>query len=303
MAEKHQAEPLKSSLIEAGECSPPKVGGEFYIIGATLTPPIGDTTAAEAIATITLNEGKKFSKTLRAVGKRTWGGNWAMPTISEPAPLKPIALTYENAYGGADKAASPTEPQPTCLANYAGLGYLTDAKRCTGVALPQLETAPFIKSPTDRPNPAGFAPMPAFWSPRREELGTVDVEAAKRGACPYSADTQASLHNTAPLDQRFAKPWQGGEVLTLSNILSGLQYGKTCSITLPRITPQLSVTDKGKTRQLNSVCDTFWIDASKNQLYLIYRAAYPTTLAYPDSGLITVSDALEVSNDNQQEAA
>ena len=40
MADQHEGEPLKSGLTVAGECSPPKVGGEFYILGATLTLPL-----------------------------------------------------------------------------------------------------------------------------------------------------------------------------------------------------------------------------------------------------------------------
>lgn len=302
-ADKHENDPLKSALIAATECSPPKVGGEFYILGATLTPPSGGTTAAEANVALTHGNGKKFNKTIRVVGKRLWQGSWVMPGISKPEPLKPISLGYENAYGGTDPDASPKEKQPTCLANYAGKGYLADAKRCKDIALPQLEVAPFINSPSDRPQPAGFGPLPIFWSPRRDEFGTVDLEAAKRGACPYGPDAKATMHNTAPLDQRFPEPWQGGEVLTLTNILSGVQYGKSIKIILPSIAVQLIVADKGQTKTLEAVCDTFWIDAKKNQLYLIYRAAYPMRLAYPDKGWIFVRDAVAAASAKQREAA
>ena len=302
-ADQHEGDPLKSALIAATECSPPKVGGEFYILGATLTPPGRDTTAAEASITLTHSNGRKFDKTIRAIGKRQWQGTWMLPTISKPEPLTAVSLGYENAYGGSDPAPSPKEKHPVYLANYAGKGYVAGAKSCTGIELPQLETAPFVKSPADRPQPAGFGPVPIFWQPRRTEQGTPDLEEAKRGACPYGPDAQATMHNSAPLDQRFPNPWQGGEVLTLTNILSGLQYGKTCSITLPRIAPQLVVADKGVTKQLISVCDTFWIDAKKNQLYLIYRAAYPMRAAYPDKGWITVRDAQAAASAEQREAA
>ena len=104
------------------------------------------------------------------------------------------------------------------------------------------------------------------------------------------------MHNSAPLDQRFTNPWQGGETLTLTNILAGMQYGKTCSITLPRIAPRLTLTENGADKLLNAVCDTFWIDAKKNQLFMIYRAAYPLRLAQADAdeddeSSITVRDA------------
>lgn len=301
--DKHAAEPLKSALNAGAECSPPKAGGEFYIINATLTPPDGGTTAAEASVALTLANGKKFNKTIRVVGKRQWQGSWVMPGISQPEPLKPISLGYENAYGGSDAEASPTEKQPTYLANYAGKGYLADAKRCTGVELPQLEVSPFINSPSDRPQPAGFGPLPAFWAPRRAEQGTIDLEADKRGACPYGPDAQASMNNSAPPDQRFHNPWQGGEILTLSNILAGIPYGKSLNITLPSITPQLILTESDKDKMLNSVCDTFWIDAKKNQLFLIYRAAYPMRLAHDEEGWVIVRDATQAAENTEQREA
>lgn len=300
--DQHEGDPLKSALIAATECSPPKVGGEFYILGATLIPPVGDTTAAEASITLTYANGKKFSKTLRVVGKRKWQGNWLMPSISKPEPLVATSLGYENAYGGSDPDAGPKEKHPTFLANYAGKGYLPDAKRCTGVELPQLEIAPFINSPGDRPEPAGFGPLPLFWAPRRDEQGTPDLSAAKRGACPYGSDALATMNNTAPLDQRFPNPWQGGEVLTLTNILAGLQYGKSCSITLPSITPKINVLDKGEQKSLKAACDTFWIDATKNQLHLIYRAAFPMRLTQADAGWVILRDA-QAAEAEQREAA
>ena len=298
-ADQHEGDPQKSALIAATESSPPKVGGEFYILGATLTPPGRDTTAAEASMTLTHSKGRKFNKTIRAVGKRQWQGTWILPTISKPEPLTPISLGYENAYGGSDPKGG---ARPTYLANYAGKGYVAGAKRCIGV---ELEIAPFINSPADRPQPAGYGPVPAFWEPRRTEQGTPDLKASNRSGCPYGPDAQVTMYNSAPLDQRFPNPWQGGEVLTLTNILAGLQYGKSCSITLPRITPQLTLTENDEDKLLKTVCDTFWIDAKKNQLFLIYRAAYPMRMAQEDEdneGSITVRDAA-AENAEQSEAA
>jgi hypothetical protein len=302
-ADQHEGDPLKSALIAAGECSPPKVGGEFYILGATLTPPERDTTAAEASVTLTPNNGRKFNKTIRVVGKRKWQGTWLLPGISKPEQLASISLGYENAYGGSDPEAGPKEKRPTYLANYAGKGYVSGARSCKDVELPQLEIAPFINSPSDRSQPAGFGPLPVFWEPRRSEQGTPDLEAAKRGGCPYGPDAKASMHNSAPLDQRFPNPWQGGEVLTLTNTLAGLQYGKTCRITLPRNTPQLNLVENGEAKSLACVCDTFWIDAKKNQLFMIYRAAYSMRLAKPSTGWIIVRDAQAVDMLEQSEVA
>jgi hypothetical protein len=302
-ADQHESDPQKSALIAAGERCPPKVGGEFYILGATLPQPNRDTTAAEASITLTHGNGRKFDKTIRIIGKRQWQGTWMLPTISKPEPLAPVSLGYENAYGGSDPEPGPKEKHPVFLANYAGKGYVAGAKSCTGIELPQLEIAPYINRPSDHPQPAGFGPVPVFWQPRRAEQGTPDLEAAKRGGCPYGADAQATMHNSAPMDQRFPNAWQGGETLALTNILAGQQYGKTCRITLPRNTPQLTLVDKGVSKQLGSVCDTFWIDAKKNQLFMIYRAAYPTRTAYPDKGWIIVRDAHAAENAAQEEAA
>jgi len=301
--DQHEGEPLKSALIAAAETSPPKVGGEFYILGATLTPPNAETVAAEASVALTYSNGKKFNKTIRVVGKRKWQGTWLLPGISKPEPLSAISLGYENAYGGTDAEAGPKEKQPTCLANYAGKGYLTDTKRCKGIELPQLEVSPFVNSPGDQPQPAGFGPLPVFWAPRRSEQGTADVAAAKRGACPYGADAQASMFNAAPLDQRFPTTWQGGEVLSLTNILAGQLYAKPLKITLPAISSQLILSEKDADKMISTVCDTFWIDAKKNQLFLIYRAAFPMRLGKPVTGWVRLRDAGADANSQQREAA
>lgn len=299
-ADLHAGEPLKSALIAAGESSPPKIGGEFYILHATLTPPERQTTAAEAIVTLKQSDGSQFSKTLRIVGKRQWKGGLMLPSISQAEPLTAISLGYENAYGGSDDKAAPKEKHPTCLANYAGKGYMVNAKHCSGIALPQIETAPYISNPTARPQPAGFGPIPAFWEPRRSEQGAPDLEAAKRGGCPCGPDAKPTMHNAAPQDQRFARPWQGGEEITLTSILADLPYGKTCRITLPRNTPQVIVADKGKNTPLVCACDTFWIDAQKNHLHMLYRASYPMRTAHCDKGWIYLRDAQTTQTDHAQ---
>ena len=317
-AEQHEGDPLKSALIAANECSAPKVGGEFYLLNATLTPPNTTSPACEASVALTLANGKVFHKTLRVIGKRKWTGNWLVPGISQPEPLTPTSLGYENAYGGTDQNASPKDKHPSYLANYAGRGYLSDAKRCKDIELPQLEIAPYINSPSDHPTPAGFGPLPVFWSPRRAEQGTPDPAATKRGTCPYGTDTQACLNNCAPHDQRFKTPWQGGEVLTLTNILAGVQYGKTVSLTLPSIRPQLSLSSPKKNKTegnkteakheadkiLTAVCDTFWIDAENNQLTLIYRAAYPQrwTRVNANTSRVSLRDATQATDTEKTEA-
>jgi hypothetical protein len=68
---------------------------------------------------------------------------------------------------------------------------------------------------------------------------------------------------------------------------------------LPRIAPQLILNDK----LLNTVCDTFWIDAKKNQLYMIYRAAYPMRAGYRDKGWIYLRDAQATAIEQQKETA
>lgn len=301
-ADIHQGDPLKSSLTAASETSPPKVGGEFYILNATLTPPAGGTTAAEAILSLTHSNGKKFSKSIRVAGKRHWQRSWFMTNISRAEALTPTSLGYENAYGGTDAKASPKHKQPVYLTNYAGKGYLA-SRHCVGVELPQLETVPFIKSTSDKPRPAGFGPVPVFWMPRRTEQGTPDLEVAKRNGCAYGKDAKATMHNSAPLDQRFPNPWQGGEVLTLTNILTDKPYGKSVSITLPCLTPQLTLAENGQTRTLTSECDTFWIDAEKNQLFMIYRAAYPIRFAKQSKGWLIVRDAQALTSETNRKAA
>lgn len=281
ITDRHQGEPMKTSLVAASETSPPKALAEYYVLNAKALPPAPDATVMEVIVALTAANGKTHTKTLRILGKRTWKGMGALPTISKPDLLRALALDYEHAFGGVDAKAHPKQ-EKFYPRNWIGKGFVNEGRKCIGIELPNIEVAPFIKSPEDRPAPAGFGPLAGFWSPRLEAQGNIPNDGAERaGDAPYGPDAEPTVFNSAPLDQRFEKPFHGGELLQLTNLLPGLAYGKTVSLRLPAFSPTLELRRAGSSQTLAAVCDTLVIDAQKKELYLIARVTIPVARFRP----------------------
>jgi hypothetical protein len=190
-----------------------------------------------------------------------------------------MPIDYRLAFGGCDEQASPRQ-EKYYLPNWAGKGFLNDAKRIVGRELPNLEIRPYIRAPEDRPMPAGFGPLQRFWSPRLEAQGRYD-DGKRPDGSPYGQGANASLFNCAPLDQRCDQPFRGGEKFTLTNLLPGVPYAKPLVLTLPAFAPGVELQERGAARPLATVCDTVIIDAQKKELYMIARAAIPVARFRP----------------------
>lgn len=287
----HAGDPVKTALLKAGECVPYKEGAEFYLFG-TATPPAADARVMEVTVSLASNDGKILSKKLRLFGPRVWSGMRLFPRVSDPQPLARLPIAYEHAFGGIDPfpRAGESDPYPQ---NWIGKGYIKNTKKCVGLALPQIEYADrLIASPEDRPAPAGFGPLSAFWSPRLEAQGSLDQTKTQSVGCILDADAAASAYNYAPLDQRLAKPFQGGETLTLRSLLPGVPYDQAVNLVLPALAPELVLVLGGKQQALQAVCDTLVIDADRKELSLIARAGIPWKMSDRRPGWVIVREPI-----------
>ena len=138
-----------------------------------------------------------WSKSLRAIGRRVWTERVGDP-ISEPAPFASMPLTYENAFGGPERAGNPV-----------GKGYKT-------AELPTVEDPrALIRSRRDTPDPAGFGPISPYWPPRSGKVGTDYGKTWKKTRAPfYAADFDWSYFNAAPADQQLDGYLRGDEELS-----------------------------------------------------------------------------------------
>ncbi len=273
--DQHYGKPLETSLKTANEIAPFKTGSEIYLYG-TAVPYQESQKVMEVKLGMIFPDGNTWQKVLRIFGRRAWKGMRFTPRVTEPENIEsPVPLRYERAYGGID-----TDTGLEYEANRAGQGFFSDPTKFHDSDLPQLEIGPkFIKSPKDQPLPAGFGPLPVFWSPRKDDAGTLDEESAKLGLCPFSDDLKPSFYNAAPADQRFDAELKGGEIITLTGLVPELPPAKPLKLNLPKLNHELWKVIGKKQEKIEPVCDSVVIDANHKTLSMIWRAAIPWSRA------------------------
>ncbi len=268
MADIYSEKPESSSLLIASEVAPFKKGAEILLSGSAHPSQAGESIMRVEVG---LRQGDKdyWKKELRVFGPRTWQRRLltVLPGKAEPI-TEPVPLTYEKAYGGSD----PSNPEETFLENPAGVGYSLRGLRTKGLSLPRIEIGPrFISSPAGRVQPAGFGPLAPHWQPRCKDLMEIDAKKAESGGCPWAKEPPESLHNTAPLDQRFTQPFEGEMSLSLKGLVADAPGGVL--INLPALQPKVLLKNAGMITELQPLCDTLIVQADRQQIFLLFRVA------------------------------
>jgi len=194
-----------------------------------------------------------WSKTLAAIGNRTWQKGLVRSKAGEPEPFTKVALTWANAYGG-----------PKHDANPAGKG------QKDGV-LPNIEYPDdLITSTSHKPKPACFLPVHRTWAERTRKMGTYDNKWLKERWPAFPADLDWTHFNAAPEDQQLRGFLRGDEEVELVNLHPERERMKA---RLPglRVRLLLRETDELKLREVQMNLDTLYVDADKLELYLTWR--------------------------------
>ena len=286
-ADEHAGDPLNSSLKAALETAAFKKGGEFYLYG-TAYPEQENLLAMEVGIGILFPNGQEWKKVLRVFGERQWKKTMLNHQHDQqPGFVTPTPLRYEYAFGG----RNPDDEEDEYLANPIGIGYNSDQRKLACAALPRIEVGPnFMATPMQKPTPAGFGPLPVWWEPRSSDIGLPVEDPMAQGGCPYSKTAKDSLHNAAPLDQRFKKPFQGGEVIHLRGLLQGVSHQQSVHLVLPELRPQLYTVINHETELLEPVCDTVVVNTDERTLAMIFRAGIPWRMTDRRKGWVVLKD-------------
>lgn len=116
---------------------------------------------------------------LVAFGPRVWERSPSGWTPSSPAPFRALRLGFDRAFGGEYELPAGLFPGTDlpCPAlriayplNPGGIGFYRDAEAAAGNPLPSFEYPDaLVRTPTDAPEPAGFAPCPTLMGLRVEQ--------------------------------------------------------------------------------------------------------------------------------------
>lgn len=220
-------------------------------------------------------------KSLAVFGDRLWLPEGAGAVSSAPAPFTVMPLDYAHAFGGPGYPANP-------LGRGYGPSELPDGRRVH--LRPNVES---LSAPTatrsDRPDPAGFAPLPAGWALRAGKRGTHDA-AWKTARWPtVPADFDWGFWNAAPPDQQIDGWLAGDETIGFENMHPEHPIYRA---RLPGVRPRLILEErKGTVREVPLALDTLWADVDRGTLVLVWRgfAEFRTTrLTEIDKALVLI---------------
>ncbi len=230
----------RGELLAAGSCHPPQ-GHRDQPVSASISA-------------------GSLTKQLAVFGERRYG---PMGRISAPLPFDAMPLTLAQAFGGEDHAF-----------NTAGKGFDTQ----DGAELPNIESPhALIAAHGDRPDPAGFGPLPITAPQRARHLGSHGPQWLEERWPHLPLDSDPQFFMAAPEDQRIQGFWAGGEPVLARNMHPDFpDLGGRVPQLRPRFFVHQTQPD-GEVRfvELKVNTDTVWLLPGERIGVAIYRALVP----------------------------
>ena len=229
-----------------------KSRGEFLVAGSAFAP--GG--AARKVVGVRVRVGD-VEKRLTVVGDRVWGSGGA----SDPVAFTEMPVAWERAFGGEGSAHNPI-----------GRG-LAPVRGPDGVvhALPNVELPDrMVRTPNDRPPPAGLWPIDITWQPRAGKAGTYDDAWLKTDFPGLARDADWTIYNVAPQDQWLPGFFRGDE----SWLVEGMHPERTVQEgRLPNAVMRCFVHRKSRDAftEVPMRVDTVWLFPNLERLVVIYR--------------------------------
>jgi hypothetical protein len=256
-------DPVKTSLRAVGEFALPKPATDVLLVGRAVAD-----WKNMRVLDVRLRVGP-VHKVVRVFGNRRWeraGANWQ---ATPPEPFEHVPLRWELAFGGRAAGANGAPPEYESR-NPVGRGFAgRREKDFAGKPLPNLEDPrQLIRSPQDRPLPAGFGPLAPTWSPRKDYAGTYD-EAWQKNRAPYlPRDFDSRYFQVAPPDQIAPGFLVGGEPVELT----GCSRGGPIRFTLPKCTLELEFDFDGHQTPVQPKLEMVLLEPDQGCFQLLWRA-------------------------------
>ena len=256
--------PISSYKYEP-EIAPTKLATDVVLIGHAV-PPGGGATEVD----VGIRVGP-VQKVARVFGDRFWV--WTPQGVgrSRTSVLEPVALTWENAFGGQDQAASTPDRPVFEPRNPVGTGFgMPLARDGDCLKLPSIEEPnQLIANYGDVVVPCGFGFISPDWQPRASLAGTYDEEwdATRKPLLPVDFDRR--FFNAAPPGLITPGYLHGNEEVVVLNTTPVPRV----AFRLPNVPPPVCrVVLKGKRdTTLHTQLDTVIVNSDEQQLLLLWR--------------------------------
>jgi uncharacterized protein YjbI with pentapeptide repeats len=196
---------------------------------------------------------ESWTKKLAVIGNRTWKNGLLGASPSGIEPFTRMPLGYDRAFGGEDYKLNPI------------------GKGSNGKQLPNVESPEgLITSRDDRPDPAGFGPIPRTWPQRNKNLGTYNSRWQKERWPWLPEDFDYHHFNAAPVDQQSPRYLSGQETIRIENMHP---EHPLFSFQLPGLKPQVFYRMDDAGHEVDLVLDTLWINMDEMKMVLLWRGA------------------------------
>jgi uncharacterized protein YjbI with pentapeptide repeats len=196
-----------------------------------------------------------FARSLLVHGDRAWKKSVGGVVPGDPEPFARVPLVYERAYGGPKYAANP-----------CGRGHGDSA------LMPNLELpGKPVLSPSDKQQPACFAPIAEAWTERWGKLGSYDRRWLATRWPYFAEDFDPRFFQAAPLEQQLDE-LSGDEPFRIEGVHP---EHRVIRGSLPAVRPCCFAVERrergGELRAVPLVLDTAVFDTDAMKLQLVWR--------------------------------
>ena len=269
MADTFSGEPGFSAPVQEIDFAPRKHRCDVLLTGHARAP--AGKQVARMRAGLRVGPMEKF---FDVVGDRVWQAGLTGITASEPLPFPEMAVSYDRAFGGADRYSEDESEHDAHLSNPVGRGWHKHLKNAwvDGTPLPNIEAVgEGVSFPTDKRTPVALGPLGRGWPQRARYAGTYD-DAWLADVFPFlPTDFDERYYQAAPEDQQVPVPKAPMDV-----VLTGFTADGPRQFMLPHFEAPVNVFPKrGAREDLTATLDTIVFEPDEERFTMSWRVARP----------------------------
>jgi hypothetical protein len=215
-----------------------------------------------------------MEKAFDVVGDRVWRAGLTGISASSPKHFTTMPISYDVAFGGADRRSEDPSEHDAYLPNPVGRGWHKHLKSVwvDGTPLPNTEEiGKAVSSPGDKHTPIALGPLARGWPQRARFAGTYDEQWLAEVFPFLPKDFDERYYQAAPQDQQLPVPKGPMEV-----VLSGFTVDGARQFMLPHFEAPVHVFPKrGEREDYSATLDTIAFEPDRERFTMSWRVARP----------------------------
>jgi hypothetical protein len=269
MADTFTGEPGFSAPVLEVDYAPRKPACDVLLVGHARAPQGREVTRLR----VGLRVGP-MQKAFDVVGDRVWQAGLTGIGISVPRPFTEMPVSYDTAFGGADRYSDDESEHEVYLPNPVGRGWHRHLKNAwvDGTPLPNTEeVGREVRFPSDKYQPMALGPLGRGWSLRARYAGTYDQKWLDDVFPFLPKDFDECYFQAAPRDQQVPQPKGPMEVT-----LAGFTADSPRQFLLPHFEAPVTVFPKRAEREDHvAILDTIAFEPDEGRFTMSWRLALP----------------------------